>query len=357
MHNRNLNPLSGYPTGHAHLGIAKHIRPRNALTGRQHGSQMQPHAHLKTIITFSMTAARNNVPSRADQIDPVALLRRLADARRVHNRMDWWTVDEWLPSDAWVWRRDGAMLIYPHAHTPQDVWRSGPTRTAWLRWCGVSDGASASPVLRDLFGRALRRCAAIGVSSVWAIVEPGDWLTSYLANAGFARVDRMLTYQTDLNRVADWRAADRTHESPVHIRQAWPEDLDAVIALDERTFEEPWRYGPVIRRVYAQSNIFDVAVVENTGAIVGYASALQDAAHVHVVRLAVDASHRRRGIATQLLANIVRTGMRAGAARLSLNTQHTNTESQRLYERLGFHKRLEQPHVMRCDLPQHVEAT
>ena len=286
----------------------------------------------------------------ADTADRSSDIRALIGARRTYNRLDWWQPEDWLDSDVWTLAgADGALLIMPTDIDEVQSLSETHASVAWLRWCAVADGRSASGVMRSLFAQALPRLRERGVASVWAIADATDWIVPYLADAGFARADRMLTYQIGLAATDHWNAP------PVSVRpidRAQPDELKRVIALDELVFDEPWRYGWLLQRAYDQCQVFTVAMSGTD--MLGYACAVCDGERGHIVRLAVTPTQRGRGLGTALLKQVADEVQALGARVLSLNTQQSNDASQRLYARLGFHRLIEQPFVLRLALDRAV---
>jgi RimJ/RimL family protein N-acetyltransferase len=101
-------------------------------------------------------------------------------------------------------------------------------------------------------------------------------------------------------------------------------------AADER------RYLRAIRR-YANAAVF---VAEDDGRIVGRLSIARDqhpaSRHVADLGLMVAASHRRRGIGTQLLEAAVEWARASGVRKLELHVFPWNEAAIKLYENFGF---------------------
>jgi len=71
--------------------------------------------------------------------------------------------------------------------------------------------------------------------------------------------------------------------------------------------------------------------------VIGYLVADVWEARAHIVRLAVAPEYQGRGVATRLIAEVLRLMAADGAVReVTVNTQETNARSRGLYERLGF---------------------
>lgn len=274
------------------------------------------------------------------------VLERLAESRRVFDRLDWWTVDAWAGSPAMLIHDDAALLILPPDLAPAQALKATSNPTAWVRWCAVSDGTSASPLLPRMLGEAHDMLQAAGVKEVRAIVHPHDWLLTYLQDAGYKTVDFMLTFEC-----APQRIEPVSTTTQLTLRSLRASELRTVNELDARCFEPAWRYPPVIMKpAFESCPVFVLA--EWRGAPAGYCCALLNEDHGHVVRLAVETKHRRAGIGAALLSHVVHALGRLGATSVSLNTQGTNKASQRLYLRMGFSELLERPMVLCKQLAQ-----
>jgi len=59
----------------------------------------------------------------------------------------------------------------------------------------------------------------------------------------------------------------------------------------------------------------------------------------------VDPSHRRHGLARQLLSEVIRVGRAAGARRVALQTEVDNAPALALYENLGFQRTVGLEHL------------
>lgn len=274
----------------------------------------------------------------------------LSRQRRVFDRLDWWPAAAWAEGDAWVvhpggqpCQPDAALLITPLDVGPGDALAEAQAEVAWVRWCGIADGVSASPLVRDLFARAEARLAARGVRSAWCIARANDWLSNALLDLGYCAVERIVTYQI---RIGSFLANDvRSVTSPDTPRPAVAADLDAICALDAEAFAPAWRYPPAIMRcALAQAHAF--TIIEQGGALLGYQCALLGGEDGHIVRLAVAPATRRRGAGRALLRDALLRLAQGGAATATLNTPQSNAAAQRLYAALGFRPLLERPRVL-----------
>jgi GNAT superfamily N-acetyltransferase len=265
-------------------------------------------------------------------------LAYLVQQRRVFNRMDWWSPYEWLDSDAFFalgsdTSVEAAMLVIPVSFGQVNGLVAASSQTAWLRWCAVADGVSASGVLRTLTGYGLGELARHGVTSVYAIVEATNWINSYLREAQYKPADDVVTMVC------------REPESPQHsarftngpdIRPAIRYDIDEVYSVDQSAFDEQWQYPrDILYRALETSAYYTVATQQ--GRVIGYQFATSDGQDAHITRLAVHPDWQNQGVGGALLKDALGYLARdMGARYVTLNTQVSNKVSQRLYSRLGF---------------------
>jgi [ribosomal protein S18]-alanine N-acetyltransferase len=269
-----------------------------------------------------------------------AALGVLVAQRRVFNRLDWWTPQEWLHSDAFVavsapgaYGVAGAMLNVPVSFADLNALGSARSTVAWLRWCAVADNVPAPAVMRVLFAHSAAILAEAGVRRMLCIVEPMHWLDPFLRESGFRQVDDVVTMI-----YRDGLGAPRVRPLPagVAIRLAQPADLEGVCAADASAFEEMWRYPAfVLGRALETNACFTVA--QQGDAIAGYLFAAHGGGEAHITRIAVRADLQGRGIGAGLLWDALeQLQYRFGVHTITLNTQGSNTVSQKLYRRFGF---------------------
>lgn len=121
------------------------------------------------------------------------------------------------------------------------------------------------------------------------------------------------------------------------LRDATPDDLDAIMALEVRLFPgDAWSPAMMAAELAAPHTRYLVA--ERDGVVVGYAglSALPGATQADIQTIAVDAPHRRLGLGTALLTALLDEAERRGATEVLLEVRADNPGAQELYERHGF---------------------
>ena len=112
-------------------------------------------------------------------------------------------------------------------------------------------------------------------------------------------------------------------------------DLRHVLPIEARVFPEPWsvavfnselalRHGRLYRAAWDGSDL------------AGYIGFLIVEAEAHITTIAVAPSHQRRGVASMLIIDGVRTLLPTGVTSLSLEVAANNEPAQALYRRFGF---------------------
>jgi ribosomal-protein-alanine N-acetyltransferase len=132
------------------------------------------------------------------------------------------------------------------------------------------------------------------------------------------------------------RPADqaRAGSSPiVEVRRLVYTDLPEVIAIERRVFPTPWSLAMFVLELSKQSGICLAAVSE--GKLVGYLICSRYDTVWHVMNVAVDSVHQRRGLASAMLAELY-DRVNDDDARFTLEVRRSNTVAIHLYEREGF---------------------
>jgi ribosomal-protein-alanine N-acetyltransferase len=117
------------------------------------------------------------------------------------------------------------------------------------------------------------------------------------------------------------------------IRRLTYADLPQVVAIERRAFPTPWSLAMFVLELSKPGGVC-LAALGPEGELTGYVICSRYDVVWHVMNVAVDPVQRRRGIATALLAELLR---RVGpAARLTLEVRTSNAGAIALYERFSF---------------------
>jgi ribosomal-protein-alanine N-acetyltransferase len=113
-----------------------------------------------------------------------------------------------------------------------------------------------------------------------------------------------------------------------------PQSLPELMLLEQRIYPYPWTIGnfeDALRSGYSAWTL-----VSPGGQIIAYAVAMLAVDEAHLLNLAVDPAHQRRGCGRRMLDWIARTMHEYGAQSLLLEVRPSNLEAQRLYRGYGF---------------------
>jgi [ribosomal protein S18]-alanine N-acetyltransferase len=121
--------------------------------------------------------------------------------------------------------------------------------------------------------------------------------------------------------------------TPVEVRRLLYTDLPQVIAIERRVFPTPWSLAMFVLELSKQTGICLAAVSERR--LVGYLICSRYDTVWHVMNLAIDLDHQRRGLASVLLAELY-ARVDDDQARFTLEVRRSNEVAIHLYEREGF---------------------
>jgi [ribosomal protein S18]-alanine N-acetyltransferase len=121
------------------------------------------------------------------------------------------------------------------------------------------------------------------------------------------------------------------------IRPATPADVDAITRLERDNLgDDAWSPVLVAEGVAGELPTVHYLVAEDGEEVVGHAVVSVVAEISELQRIAVDATHRRRGLATRLLEEVVDLVLREGADRLLLEVREDNAGAIAFYAARGF---------------------
>jgi ribosomal-protein-alanine N-acetyltransferase len=120
----------------------------------------------------------------------------------------------------------------------------------------------------------------------------------------------------------------------ISIERAALGDIAAVHALEQRCFPAPWRREFFESEVITP-NRFNL-VARRDGAVIGYLFAAWIVDEMHINKIAVDESARRRGIALALMERCTAFAIEQGVTSIWLEVRQSNSEAQEFYHVLQF---------------------
>ncbi len=120
----------------------------------------------------------------------------------------------------------------------------------------------------------------------------------------------------------------------VRTRRLGYADLPSVLSIERRSFPAPWSLAMFVLELSKPSGVCLAA--ELPGGLVGYLVCSRYADVWHLMNVAVDPDHRRRGIAGGLVEGLLDEAGRDG--RYTLEVRVSNHAAIEMYERLGFRR-------------------
>lgn len=122
--------------------------------------------------------------------------------------------------------------------------------------------------------------------------------------------------------------------SELAIERAGPYDVGAIHRIEQESFPAPWRVEFFTSEIHAEGRFNLVAKID--GIIVGYLFAMWIFDEMHVNKIAVEAKHRRHGIADALMAHCFTFAREHDIATISLEVRQSNEGAQEFYRHLDF---------------------
>jgi ribosomal-protein-alanine N-acetyltransferase len=118
-----------------------------------------------------------------------------------------------------------------------------------------------------------------------------------------------------------------------HQRRMLHTDLDAVGAIEHRSYNYPWSAG-IFRDCLLAG--YGCRVVELGGEVAGFAILSIAAGEAHILNLCVDPVFRRRGLAALLLDALLEEAKQSRVRRMLLEVRPSNLAAIKLYKSRGF---------------------
>jgi len=114
------------------------------------------------------------------------------------------------------------------------------------------------------------------------------------------------------------------------------EQIDAVLAIEEASFSNPWTREMYLAELENPGVSFCFLASDVEGRSIGFCSFWRVLDELHINNLAVIPERRRTGVGSALLGFVLQEGARLGAQRATLEVRRSNDAARFLYERFGF---------------------
>lgn len=111
------------------------------------------------------------------------------------------------------------------------------------------------------------------------------------------------------------------------------QDLDAVLAIEQRIFPFPWSRANFEDSLAAG---YPMSVLRRDGQLIGYLVWMQIVDEAHLLNISVDAPYQHQGWGVWLMDALRQAVLQAGCVSVLLEVRPSNTAALRLYRTLGF---------------------
>lgn len=129
----------------------------------------------------------------------------------------------------------------------------------------------------------------------------------------------------------------------VYVRRLIPRDLPDVLDIEKESFENGWtekdfRYYMQKKHYGCFGDVDDYFsnIAERNGKIVGFAICELYKDEIRLLNLAVSRGMRRKGIGSQMVANLIERLSRDNLRRIMLEVRETNVDAQIFFRNCGF---------------------
>ena len=133
------------------------------------------------------------------------------------------------------------------------------------------------------------------------------------------------------------------------IREATEEDIPRVLEIEREAISPPWTHGALLSEMYSTATYFAVVPFAHEGSspqgrglsippshILGFIIMRRAADEGELYQVAVDAAHRRQGIADELMEAALVWAHDCGIASIYLEVRKSNEAAIALYAKHGF---------------------
>jgi ribosomal-protein-alanine N-acetyltransferase len=127
-------------------------------------------------------------------------------------------------------------------------------------------------------------------------------------------------------------------EDTDHFAPMQPQDIDAVMAIENAVYPFPWTRGNFIDGLRAGycAWVLRAGPDSRRGPLIAYSLVMIAVDEAHLLNLSVDAAHQGAGIGWRMLDWMARQSRDHGARSMLLEVRPSNPQALRLYERYGF---------------------
>lgn len=183
--------------------------------------------------------------------------------------------------------------------------------------------------LRELLALAEMQLRERGAETL-VYIGQDPWLISALKRQDFRKANTILLF-----RKRGWEVPNPGNQE-VCVRPTRPEDIPALVRLDEAAFREAMWRNNVQAFQQCLSQVPHFVVAEQRGRVVGYQFSHVRRGEGYVARVVVHPEAQGQRIGARLVAEAIHFFQKRRVRNIVLNTQRDNDRAQRLYSWFGF---------------------
>ena len=236
---------------------------------------------------------------------------------------------DWLPSQSRLNEESTFCLI--DADEIQALLSVAPENRnfAWLRFFFAHRDGNHNANFEQLFDHAKNWLKNQQISKLYSLAT-SEWIERLLIKNGFQLNNQIVSLSSQ-----ELTVKAQTLPENLQIRPMRLDDIPELESLDELCFRPPWQLNQSsLEKSYSKGA--NSSVVSQAGKLVGYQITDNVFDHLHLARIAVHPDMQGRGIARQLMAEMISFFKDYAIQTYSVNTQADNLASLRLYHSFGF---------------------
>jgi ribosomal-protein-alanine N-acetyltransferase len=121
-------------------------------------------------------------------------------------------------------------------------------------------------------------------------------------------------------------------------------DLDHVMEIERQSFRTPWSRQVFVEELDREWAHVDVIRPRGGGSLLGFINYWLVRDELHILNVATHSDHRRRGVATQLLAHVLGFARKQQCRYATLEVRRSNVVATHVYTKFGFRAVAVRPH-------------
>ncbi len=200
---------------------------------------------------------------------------------------------------------------------------------AWLRFFFTHWDGNHTTNFDYLFEHAKTWLANKQIPQLFSLTT-SEWIERLLIKHGFQLDNKIVSLSSQ-----ELTVKAQTLPENLHIRPMRLNDISELESLDELCFRPPWQLNQSsLEKSYSKGA--HSSLVSQSGRLVGYQISDNVFDHLHLARIAVHPDFQGKGIARQLMADMIDNFKASAIQTYTVNTQADNLASLRLYHSFGF---------------------